>query len=319
MTDGTATASSAPWRRVSFLVLFVVLGIAAVVATLSNPKVGEEGLLHVSIAAEPLFAIGPLTVTNSMIGAVLASVILLVLAWVFLRRPEIVPGRMQSLVEWPIEWVSGIVEGSSSRWKAYFGLITGLFLMILVANWIGLLPGVGTVGVVEHHGEEEIFVPFVRAAGADLNFTLGLAIVSFVVFVSWGLRLHGPVGYLKELVGEPRYMAPLMFPIHLISELSRLVSLSMRLFGNVFAGEVLLGTMFALTTAAVFVLPLAFFVPAVFMGLELLFGAVQALVFALLTMTYITMAIAEQQGGHGDEHGEDTSDHHAEPNEPATA
>ena len=96
------------------------------------------------------------------------------------------------------------------------------------------------------------------------------------------------------------YMAPLMFPIHLISEVSRLVSLSMRLFGNVFAGEVLLGTMLALTTAAVFILPLAFFVPAIFLLLELLFGAVQALVFALLAMTYITMAIAEHEGGHDD-------------------
>ena len=122
-----------------------------------------------------------------------------------------------------------------------------------------------------------------------------------------------------ELVGEPRYMAPLMFPIHLISELSRLVSLSMRLFGNVFAGEVLIGTMLALTTAALFVLPLAFFVPAVFLGLELLFGAVQALVFALLTMTYITMAIAEHGNGHGDEHDADASAHHADTHEPATA
>ncbi|HEY7848213.1 MAG TPA: F0F1 ATP synthase subunit A, partial [Candidatus Limnocylindria bacterium] len=305
--------------RFTLPVLIVVFGIVAVVATLSSAEEGEGSLLHVSIAAEPLFAIGPLTVTNGMIGAVLASLMLLALAWVFLRRPAIVPGRMQSLIEWPIEWIAGIVEGSTTRWKAYFGLVTGLFLMILVANWIGLLPGVGTVGIVEHHGEEEVFVPFIRAAGADLNFTLGLAIVSFVVFVWWGLRLHGPVGYLKELVGEPRYMAPLMFPIHLISELSRLVSLSMRLFGNVFAGEVLLGTMFALTTAAVFVLPLAFFVPAVFLGLELLFGAVQALVFALLTMTYITMAIAEGQGGHGDEHEGDESAHQSEAHEPATA
>jgi F-type H+-transporting ATPase subunit a len=319
MTDGTGTAASASWRRFTLPVLIVVFGIAAVVATLTSAEEGEGSLLHVSIAAEPLFAIGPLTVTNGMIGAVLASLILLTLAWVFLRRPAIVPGRMQSLIEWPIEWITGIVEGSTTRWKAYFGLVLGLFLMILVANWIGLLPGVGTVGIVEHHGEEEVFVPFIRAAGADLNFTLGLAIVSFVVFVWWGLRLHGPVGYLKELVGEPRYMAPLMFPIHLISELSRLVSLSMRLFGNVFAGEVLLGTMFALTTAAVFVLPLAFFVPAVFLGLELLFGAVQALVFALLTMTYITMAIAEGQGGHGDEHEGDESAHQSEAHEPATA
>ena len=279
---------------------------------------GGSSLLHVSISAEPLFTIGPLTVTNSMVGAVLASAILLFLTWVFLRRPQLVPGRIQSLIEWPIEWVAGIVQGSTSRWKGYVALVTGLFLMILVANWIGLLPGVGTVGIItEEHGEE-VLTPFVRAAGADLNFTLGLAIVSFVVFVWWGIRANGVGGYLLELVGEPRYMAPLMFPIHLISELSRLVSLSMRLFGNVFAGEVLIGTMLALTTAALFVLPLAFFVPAVFLGLELLFGAVQALVFALLTMTYITMAIAEHQGGH-DEHEGDASAHHAEPTEPVTA
>ena len=146
-----------------------------------------------------------------------------------------------------------------------------------------------------------------RPASADLNFTLGLAIVAFVVFVCWGVRVNGACGYLKELVGEPRYMAPLMFPIHLISELSRLISLSMRLFGNVFAGEVLLATMLALTTAVVFVLPLAFFVPAIFLGLELLFGAVQALVFALLAMTYISTAIAEHQtAGHGDEHDDTT-------------
>src|SRR4029079_1154408 len=185
--------------------------------------------------------------------------------------------------------------------KGYVALVIGLFLMILVANWIGLFPGVGTIGIIEHHEGEELLVPFVRAAAADLNFTLGLAIVSFVVFVWWGIRANGVGGYLLELVGEPRYMAPLMFPIHLISELSRLVSLSMRLFGNVFAGEVLLATMLALTTGAVFVLALAFFVPAIFLGLELIFGAVQALVFALLTMTYITMGIDEHEGEHSEE------------------
>jgi F-type H+-transporting ATPase subunit a len=117
--------------------------------------------------------------------------------------------------------------------------------------------------------------------------------VAFLVFVWWGVRINGVGGYLKELIGEPRYMAPLMFPIHLISELSRLISLSMRLFGNVFAGEVLLATMLALTFVVV---------PAVFLGLELVFGFVQALVFSLLAMTYITLAIAEHHaGGHGHE------------------
>jgi F-type H+-transporting ATPase subunit a len=262
------------------------------------PEEAGGGLVHVSIKAETLFTIGPLEFTNSMVGALLASLILLVMAWIFLRRPALVPNRLQSLIEFPIEWLGAIVAGSTSRWRGYVALVLALFLMILVANWLGLLPGVGTIGL--RHGDE--IVPFVRPASADLNFTLGLAIVTFVVFVWWGVRVNGPLGYLKELVGEPRYMAPLMFPIHTISELSRLVSLSMRLFGNVFAGEVLLGTMLALTTAAVFVLPLAFVVPGIFLGLELLFGAVQALVFALLAMTYITIAIAEHEGGHGEEH-----------------
>jgi F-type H+-transporting ATPase subunit a len=261
------------------------------------------GLVHVSIKAETLFTIGPLEFTNSMVGALLASAILIVVAWLFLLRPALVPNRFQSLIELPIEWLGGIVAGSTSRWRGYVALILALFLMILVANWLGLLPGVGTIGV--RHGEK--LVPFVRPASADLNFTLGLAIVAFVVFVWWGVRINGVSGYLKELVGEPRYMAPLMFPIHTISELSRLISLSMRLFGNIFAGEVLLTAMLALTTAAVFVLPLAFFVPAVFLALEVLVGVVQALVFALLAMTYITIAIAEHDAGHGDQHGERTA------------
>jgi F-type H+-transporting ATPase subunit a len=273
----------------------------------------EEGggsLIHVAISAEDLFVIGPLHVTNSMVGALLASLILLAAAWAFVRHPALVPNRVQSLIEFPIEWMANIVSGSTSRWRSYVALVIGLFLMILVANWLGLLPGVGTIGIV-HHGEHgDTLTPLVRPASADLNFTLGLAIVAFLMFVWWGVRINGPLGYLKELVGEPRYMAPLMFPIHLISELSRLVSLSMRLFGNVFAGEVLLATMLALTTAAVFTLPLAFFVPAVFLGLELLFGAVQALVFALLAMTYITMAIAEHDGGHDEEHEQQSHDAH---------
>jgi F-type H+-transporting ATPase subunit a len=109
-------------------------------------------------------------------------------------------------------------------------------------------------------------------------------------------------------------MAPLIFPINVISELSRLVSLSMRLFGNIFAGEILLATMLALTTSAVFVLPLAFFVPAAFLGLEILFGAVQALVFALLALTYISTAIAEHHGsGHADDHGKADAAHASHP------
>ncbi|MEO8639207.1 MAG: F0F1 ATP synthase subunit A, partial [Chloroflexota bacterium] len=263
-------------------------------------------MVHVEIAAEKLFAIGPLIVTNSMVGAVLASVVLLLVARWFTRRSGIVPSRGQSVIELPIEFLAGVVRGTGGkRWRQFAPLILAIFLFVLTANWLSLLPGVGTIGLAEHATDgKPIIVPFVRAGAADLNFTLGLALISFVTFIAFGLRANGARGYLKELlIAEPAYMTPLLTPIHLISELSRVISLSMRLFGNVFAGEVLLATMLALTTATLFTLPLAFVVPGVFIGLELLFGLVQALVFALLSMTYITLAIAEhRQHGSADDH-----------------
>jgi F-type H+-transporting ATPase subunit a len=276
---------------------------------------GGESLIHVSIKAEELFTIFGFTVTNSMVGAVLASVLLLLAAWYFSRRSDLIPGRLQSLIELPIELLAGLVSATTSRWRSYAALIFGLFLMILVANWLGLLPGVGTIGILHHEeGHAPTLVPFVRPASADLNFTLGLAIISVLMFIYWGIRANGVGGYLKELAGDPWYLRPLIFPINVISELSRLVSLSMRLFGNIFAGEILITTMLALTTAAIFVLPLAFFVPAAFLGLEILFGAVQALVFALLTLTYISTAIAEHHApGHEGNHDEADAAHPTQP------
>jgi F-type H+-transporting ATPase subunit a len=248
-------------------------------------------VVHVEIKAEHLFWLGPLDVTNSMVGALIASLLLFGGMLLVFRRAQLVPGRIQGLMEFPVEFMMGIVSGQGgSRWRTILPLIVSIFLFILVANWIGLLPGVGTIGYY-HEGEhgERLLVPFVRAAGADLNFTLGLAIVSFVTFVALGIRVNGVGGYLKELA-NPWYIAP----IHVISELSRLISLSMRLFGNVFAGEVLLVVIAAIAPIAIFA----------FLGLELIFGAVQALVFALLTMTYIALSTAEHHGveEHGEEH-----------------
>jgi F-type H+-transporting ATPase subunit a len=303
-------AGSLVQRRgwVAWVVVLALAAVGALAAFIFTSPAEGASLIHVVIKGEALFDIGSFEVTNSMVGAVLASLLLLAAAWYITRGAKTVPSRLQSMIEFPIEYLAEITAGSTSRWRGYIGLVIGLFLMILVSNWLGLLPGVGTIGIKETVDGHEIFVPLVRPAAADLNFTLALSIITFVVFVWWAVRVNGPIGYLKELVGEPRYMAPLMFPIHLISELSRLVSLSMRLFGNIFAGEVLLATMLALTTAAVFVLPLAFFVPAVFLGLEVLIGVVQALVFALLAMTYITIAIAEHHGG---DHGPDDTEHRA--------
>ncbi len=267
-------------------------------------------LIHVRIDAEPLFSIGPLTVTNSMVGALVASLILLAVAWYVTRRATLVPTRTQTLIEFPIEWIGNIVRDTGgSRWRSFAPLVISIFLFVLIANWLGLLPGVGTIGVMQEEHGENVLVPFIRAAGADLNFTLGLAIVSFIAFIAFGVRANGVKGYLKHtFIANPPYMTPIMTPIHLISELSRLISLSMRLFGNVFAGEVLLATMLALVPIVV---------PIAFLGLELVFGFVQALVFSLLTMTYVILAIAENEE-HGRAELEDPG-HPDQTHEPARA
>jgi F-type H+-transporting ATPase subunit a len=260
----------------------------------------EDSLVHVAIKAEELVQIGPFVLTNSMVGILIASAILLAAAIWVSRNSAVVPNRMQSVLEFPVEFMAGIVRAQGGdRWRSIAPLILTLFLLILIANWVGLLPGVGTVGVNWTDAEGQTSVhPIIRPASADLNFTLGLAVIAFLAFISWGIRANGVRGYLKEtFVATPAYMTPIMTPIHIVSELSRLISLSMRLFGNVFAGEVLLAVMLALTFAVV---------PAIFLGLELVFGFVQALVFALLTLTYITLAMA----GHGDH--DDAHDAHEE-------
>jgi F-type H+-transporting ATPase subunit a len=256
-------------------------------------------VVHVSLKAETLFTIGPWEFTNGMVGALLASILLLAAGVYVSRRATIVPGRLQSLVELPFDFIFGVVHDQGGRtWRQMLPLIATIFLFILVANWMGILPGVGTIGVYEQEGNERVLVPFVRAAAADLNFTLGLAIVAFVTFVWFGIKVQGAGGYAKEvLLPEPRILAFLMGPIEVISNLSRLISLSMRLFGNVFAGEVLVLVLLSIGPVFVFIV----------FGLELLFGIVQALVFALLAMTYVVLAtvehhqngVSEADGGHG--------------------
>ena len=267
---------------------------------------GEHGesLIHVAIKGEELFHLGPIAVTNSMVGTLIATAILASLAFWASRNSSVVPGRTQALLEFPLEFLGGVVRGQHpTRWRAILPAILTIFLLVLVANYVGLLPGVGTIGLHVVEEGHEATVPIIRPASADLNFTLALALTAFVLFVGWGIRANGVRGYMREtFVANPWYMTPLMTPIHIVSELSRIISLSMRLFGNIFAGEILLAVMLALTFAVV---------PAIFLGLEMIFGAVQALVFALLTLTYITLATAGHGGGHDETHepaGHDADD-----------
>jgi len=161
----------------------------------------------------------------------------------------------------------------------------------------------GVAATTDDDGEgehEKALVPFFRAPTADLNMTLALSLLTFVIVQVAGISAHGVAGRIKHMADPP-----FLFPIEVISELSRIISLSARLFGNVFAGEVLLGVMYAMG-AAIKVALLPFLFPVVFMGLEVMFGTIQALVFALLTLIYIVLAV----GGHSDHDEEHAHDGH---------
>ena len=284
--------------------------------------------VHVEIAAETLFNIGPIPVTNSMLTMWIVMAAIILAFWAAARRSKDIPGRFQGLIEMIVGAILGLVEGTAGRrfGRKVLPLILGLFVFILFANLSGLLPGVGTIGKWEDEAvvaseptttittsdtrtgeaaaeeatahEGQVLVPFFRAPNADLNMTLAMALIAFTAVQIVGIRAHGVGGRIKHMADPP-----FLFPIEVIGEFSRIISLSARLFGNVFAGEVLLGVMFALGAAIkIAVLPVLF--PVIFLFLEVLFGSIQALVFALLTLIYLTLAAASSHG-HDDEHAHD--------------
>jgi F-type H+-transporting ATPase subunit a len=267
--------------------------------------------------------------------------LILIVFTIIARGAKYIPGRAQGVVEMIVEFILDLVEGTAGRriGRRIFPLVAGIFIFILFANFSGLLPGVGTITLDkgddshaaettltteadteaaaetdeahaetdEAHaetaaGEEEhsTVVPIMRPPTADLNMTLAMSLLTFVVVQIAGISAHGIGGRIKHMADPP-----FLFPIELISELSRIISLAARLFGNVFAGEVLLGVMYGMANAIkIALVPVAF--PVVFIFLEVLFGTIQALVFALLTLIYITLAAA----GH-DDHEHEAAPAHA--------
>jgi len=338
--------------------------------------------IHVSLSAETLFHIGPIPVTNSMLMMFIVMAAIILICRAIVGKAEVIPGRAQGGFEVIVEFLLDLVEKTAGKrlGRQVFPLVGSLFIYIIIANYSGLLPGVGTIGFFheeqdeetldvqdveaavpapydvaalttdttttetilaqegtatadepgdgeggivgesddavgggaasateddDHGGTHEVLVPYFRAPNADLNMTLAMALITFTTVQVLGIRAHGFVGRIKHMADPP-----LMFPIEVISELSRIISLSARLFGNVFAGEVLLAVMVALTNAVkIAVIPFAF--PVVFLFLEMLFGFIQALVFALLTLIYITLAAATSHG-HDEEHAH-ADDHDAVP------
>lgn len=244
--------------------------------------------MHISLAAEKIFTLFGLPVTNTLIMAWVAMGVLVIGSLLALGRPEFVPRRAaQNFVEAVIEASLGFVEsvvGSRKEAERFFPIVATVFFFILVANWLGIFPGVGSIGfsAAGEHGSD--FLPLLRSMNSDINMTLALAIAAVVTVQVFGIVTLGVLRYGRKYIN---FSNPILFFVGIleaVSELAKAVSFSFRLFGNIFAGEVLL-------TVIAFLVP--FLAPLPFLGLEIFVGFMQALVFAMLTLVFLKVATLE--------------------------
>lgn len=284
--------------RATKLAFAFPLLLAGIPAFAAEPK-------GVETAATSLFKIGPIPVTNSMVASWTVAIVLVIIVRLAIRTPKLIPTRAQAIVENLVEGIYNItapIVGEKVA-RPTFPLLIGLFTFILIQNWSGLFPGVGTIYIADHNTGG--WMEMVRPANADLNSTLALAAVAIIAWLYFILRYAGPAAVLKDIFGnkaeKSEVPAVIYYPLFLIffavgiieviSIIFRPISLSLRLFGNVFGGESL---MHAMSGMQKWGLPLPFYL------LELLIGFVQAFVFTLLVSVYIGLIC-----NHGDSHAED--------------
>jgi len=265
---------------------------------------GMFGAEHESLTRQAVEIARPLgfPITNSMVVTWIVAAGLILLAQAATRDMKQVPDRLQNFLEWLTESLYGFLEGviGSHLVKRTFWFFATVFIFILAANWFGLIPGIGTIGWDYQTADGfRLEQPLLRGANADLNLTLAMALLFFACWIVWALQEIGPAGFVKELFapkGETAGLLKVLMAavfivvgcLEVVSILFRPVSLSFRLYGNVFAGESMLDAMSKLVPGFGWLLPIPFYF------LELLVGLVQALVFMLLTAVF-TLLICQHE------------------------
>lgn len=245
-----------------------------------------NGGLHIALAAERLFAVWGIPITNTLVAQWVVMAILITTAVVVGRNPSLIPGRVQNFFEMMFEFVLDYMEqilGTRALAVRFFPLVITIFLFVAFSNLFDFMPFVGSI-VVRHGGES---APLLRPVNTDLNVTLALAIISVISIEASGIIIVGVGKYASKFFN---FSSPLNFMVGLIefvSELSRFISFSFRLFGNIFAGEVLLAV-------ASFFMP--YVLPVPLMAFETFVGIIQAVVFAMLTLFFIKLAIVAPHG-----------------------
>ncbi|MEI8143107.1 MAG: F0F1 ATP synthase subunit A [Candidatus Berkelbacteria bacterium] len=245
--------------------------------------------MEISLAAEKIGQIGALPITNSMLTGWIGSAILIIFATVASYKMKIIPSGVQNVFEYIIEFLYNTADsiiGDEKQTRRYFPLVATIFLFIIFNNWLGLIPGVGTIGLHETFHGKEILVPLFRSANADLNMTIALAVITVLSIQIFGIAAIGFFKYGKKFINLSSPINFFIGILELIGEVSRMISFSFRLFGNVFAGEVLL-------VVIAFIVP--YIAPIPFYGLEIFVGFIQALVFTMLALVFIKSAITDHE------------------------
>jgi F-type H+-transporting ATPase subunit a len=251
--------------------------------------------IHVALAPEVLGTLWGIPITNTLITSWVVMALLIGLTYFFTRRPQMIPGRVQFILEFIVTYVYDFMRETLENDKVartYLPLLCTFFIFIATSNLLEFTPGIGSIGIV--HGDG--LIPIFRSVNTDLNVTLALAIIAVIMIEVAGVAALGFFKYAGKFINfsghsiSQRILNFVVGLIELVSEVSRLVSFSFRLFGNIFAGEVLLAVV-------------AFFVPYILpvplMAFELFVGLIQGAVFALLTLFFIKLAIMDP---HAEEH-----------------
>lgn len=275
--------------------VLLILGLALVIIGLVFP-IFHVALAPVEIAPKTLFTVAGFPVSNSFITAWITIVILALFFGLATRTMSIVPKGAQNTAEAMIEALVDLADNMAGRERReFFALFATIFLFVIINNWLELVPGftnaticLQPVTAAGCAGPDAMAV--FRSPSADLNFTLALALISMFMVQFWGIKHVGVGGWAGKFInfkGGP--IGVFVGILELLSEVSRIISFSFRLFGNLFAGDVLLSVI-------PFLIPWILVLP--FMGLELFVGAIQALVFAMLTLAFIVVATIAHEGGH---------------------
>jgi len=243
--------------------------------------VSDQGL-SISVAAEPIFYIGNLAITNSFLCTYIVIGLFIIVGLLYKKsKSQKEPGKLALLLDMLFEGLLSFFKSvAGEKAVQFFPLLSFLFLYIMFSNWLGLLPGFGSIGVnLIHHGEK-LHHHLLRGPTADLNMTFALAIISVGAIQYFGVKNLG-ISYFKKFFDFSNPIMLFVGLLELVSEFSKMISFSFRLFGNIFAGEVLLAVMG-------FLLP--FFAPLPFLGLEVFVGFIHALVFTMLSLVFMNLA-----------------------------